>query len=276
MSEALREFLEVAVRVAEKGGEVLLDYVPRMAEVRTEFKGRSTELVTEADRAAEQVIVEGLLEAFPDHGVLAEEGVLTPRGRASVESASHLWIVDPLDGTTNFVHGLGYFSVAVSLAIQGEPVVGVVHAPAMGWTYTAARGLGAYRNTEPIHVTDTDQAAAALVATGFSYNRSDPGADDNMARLTRALHATRDVRRMGSAELDLCLTAEGSFDAYWELYLAPYDVAAGSVVVREAGGRVTDLVGGDEWLYGGQVLASNGVLHDQMLALVGGAPTRSG
>lgn len=272
MSTGLQEFLAVAERLAVAGGEVLMDYIPEMAKVGTEFKGRSTELVTAADRAAEEVIVKGLLEAFPDHAILAEEGVLTPKGRASIESADHLWIVDPLDGTTNFVHGLDYFSVAVALAIRGEPVVGVVHAPAMGRTYTAARGCGAHCNSRPIRVTDTDQVAAALVATGFSYNRSEPGADDNTQRLAKALHAVRDLRRFGSAELDLCLTGEGSFDAYWELYLAPYDVAAGSVVVCEAGGVVTDLVGGDDWLYGGQILASNGGVHAEMLALVGGSP----
>jgi myo-inositol-1(or 4)-monophosphatase len=272
MSRDLTEYLALAERLAVAGGEVLLDFVPKMAEVRTEFKGRSTELVTVADRAAEEVIVKGLLEAFPTHGVLAEEGVLTPKGKASLGSEDCLWIVDPLDGTTNFVHGMDYFSVAIALAIGGQPVVGVVHAPAMGRTYTAARGHGAYCNGRPIHVTDTDQVAAALVATGFSYNRSEPGADDNTARLTRALHAVRDLRRFGSAELDLCLTAEGRFDAYWEMYLAPYDVAAGSVVVQEAGGRVSDLVGADDWLYGGQVLASNGVIHQEMLNLVGGPP----
>ena len=272
MSEILREYLAVAERLAVAGGEVLLGYVPELAKVRTEFKGRPTELVTVADRAAEEVIVQGLLEAVPDHAILAEEGVLTPKGRASIEGAEHLWIVDPLDGTTNFVHGLNYFSVAVALAIRGEPVVGVVHAPAMGRTYTAARGCGAHCNDRPIHVTDTDQVAAALVSTGFSYNRSESGADDNTGRLAKALHAVRDLRRFGSAELDLCLTAEGSFDAYWELYLAPYDVAAGSVVVHEAGGQITDLVGGDDWLYGGQILASNGALHEAMMALVGGPP----
>jgi len=270
MTEPLQEFLEVAERLARAGGEVLMDFVPKMAEVRTEFKGRSTELVTAADRAAEEVIVQGLLDAFPDHAVLAEEGVLTPKGQSSSAAADHLWIVDPLDGTTNFVHGLDYFSVAIALATRGEPVVGVVHAPAMARTYTAARGLGAHCNAAAMQVTDTDEVAAALVATGFSYNRSEPGVDDNTGRLARALHRARDLRRFGSAELDLCLVGDGRIDAYWELYLAPYDVAAGSVVVREAGGVVTDLQGGDDWLYGGQILASNGRVHPEMLAIVGG------
>jgi myo-inositol-1(or 4)-monophosphatase len=266
------EFLTVAECAARAGGRVLLDYLPKMAAVATEYKGHSTELVTAADRAAEQAVVGALLDAFPAHAVLAEEGVLTPQGRASHADHDHLWIVDPLDGTTNFVHRLPYFAVAVGLVVAGRPVVGVVHAPVLDQTYTAADGAGAYCNGERIAVSRTTDLGAALVATGFSYNRSAPGAEDNTARLIRALHATRDLRRYGSAELDLCMTAAGRFDAYWELYLAPYDVAAGALIVQEAGGRVTDLTGGDDWLYGGQVLASNGALHDSLLGVVGGAP----
>ena len=276
----LDEYLGAAETVARAGGAVLLDYLARMSDVTTEFKGWPTELVTAADRAAEEVVVQGLLERFPDHAVLAEEGVLTPQGRASADDAEYLWIVDPLDGTTNFVHKVPYFCVAVTLARrrpgqQDELVVSVVHAPALDQTFTAIRGCFALCNGEPVRVTATDDLAAALVATGFSYNRSEAWADDNMARLTRALHASRDVRRLGSAELDLCFTAAGQFDAYWELYLQPYDVAAGALVVREAGGKVTDLAGGGEWLYGGQILATNGPLHDAMLEVVGGVPPQA-
>ena len=173
------------------------------------------------------------------------------------------------------MHGLPYYAVSVALAVRGEPVVGVVHAPAIspaGQTFTGARGLGAHRDGESLRVTGTADLAAALVATGFSYNRNEAGVDDNVARLGRALHKTRDVRRFGSAELDLCMIAAGHFDAYWELYLQPYDVAAGAVIVREAGGTVTDLCGGDDWLFGGQILATNGTLHEAMLGVVGGVP----
>ena len=270
----LRRYLAVAEKVARRGGEVLLDHWSRFDNIVSEVKARPIELVTAADRAAEEVVVRGLLDEFPEHGVLAEEGVLTPTGVASRSDAECLWIVDPLDGTTNYVHRLPYFAVSVGLAIAGEMVVGVVHAPALGQTFTAARGQGAFCDGEQIHVTATTELSQALVGTGFSYIRSDPGVDDNVARLAKALHACRDVRRYGSAELDLCMTASGRYDAYWELYLQPYDVAAGTVIVREAGGQVTDLVGGDDWLYGGQVLASNGQLHEAMLELIGGAPPR--
>ena len=140
---SLERQLEIATAIAVRGGEVLLDYQARMSSVRTEFKGRPTELVTEADREAEKVVVSALLQNFPDHAVLAEEGVLTPQGESSQKDAPALWIVDPLDGTTNFVHGLPNYCVAISLALDGVPVLGVVHAPAFGHTYTAARGCGA-------------------------------------------------------------------------------------------------------------------------------------
>ena len=265
----LVELLALATRCAERGGEVLTEHRSRLDTLRTESKGTRRELVTEADRAAEAVVVGGLLAARPLDAILAEEGALTPAGRASNES-SHLWIVDPLDGTTNFVHGLPFHAVAIGLAIDGVPVVGVVHAPALGKTWAAAAGCGATLNGRPIRVSRTADVADSLVCTGFSYVRNEPGRDDNVERIRRVLPRCRDLRRYGSAQLDLCMTADGTWDGYWELYLAPYDVAAGAVVVREAGGRVTDLCGGDEWLFTGNVLATNGALHAPLLELVGG------
>lgn len=253
--------------VARRAGEVLLQYRAELVTLRTEFKGRR-ELVTAADRAAEQVVVEHLLAAYPEHAVLAEEGVLTPAGKPH-RDADLVWILDPLDGTTNFVHDLPFFAVSIALVQRGVPVLGIVHAPVLGHTYTAARGAGAMRDGKVIAVTATKDLADALVATGFSYNRNDANQDDNSERLTRMLPRCRDLRRFGSAELDLCCVADGRFDGYWEMYLAPYDVAAGALIVREAGGTVTDLSGGDDWLFGGQILASNGSVHAEMLAVVG-------
>lgn len=260
-----------AEAIARIGGEVLLSHKSELARVRSESKGRRRELVTAADRAAEHAIVSRLLAEFPTIGVLAEEGVLTPQGRAHHESDG-VWILDPLDGTTNFVHGIPFFCVALALAWKGEVVLGVVHAPELRTTYCAAKGLGAFRDGSRITVSATSELDDALIATGFSYNRNEPGRDDNVGRIARVLPRCRDLRRLGSAELDLCSTAAGIYDAYWELYLAPYDVAAGAIVVREAGGRVTDLSGGEEWLHGGQVLATNGRLHEPLLTLLGPVP----
>ncbi|MEO6596134.1 MAG: inositol monophosphatase family protein [Planctomycetota bacterium] len=276
MSEAgvdLQPFVDEAMRLALLAGQDLLRHRPQTSQ-RPESKGRRRELVTAADRAAEHIVVGGLLAAFPEHAVLAEEGVLTTEGKAS-KAADWTWIVDPLDGTTNFVHGLPFFAVAIGLAFRNVPVVGVVHAPALGETFVAKAGGGAKRvfadgREQVLAVSATSEVADALLATGFSYNRNEPGRDDNAARLARVLPLCRDVRRLGSAELDLCYVAAGVYDGYWELYLAPYDVAAGAVIVREAGGRVTDLVGGEDWLFGGQVLATNGRLHAELRGLMRG------
>ncbi len=267
MSDELRPFLDAALRLAEAAGADLLARRPD-ARQRPESKGARRELVTAADRAAEAIVVGGLLQAFPGHAVLAEEGVLTARGRRS-RDAEWTWIVDPLDGTTNYVHGLPHFAVAVALAHRDVPVVGVVHAPALGETYFGARGLGAHRRgptgaTEALRVSATDELADALLATGFSYVRNEPGRDDNAGHVAALLPHCRDLRRLGSAELDLCYVAAGVYDGYWELYLAPYDVAAGAVLVAEAGGRISDWDGGDDWLFGERVLASNGRVHEAL------------
>ncbi len=267
----LSSLLALAQHAARCGAEVLADFVPRTGLIQHESKGRRRELVTAADRAAEAAIVRAILAARPHDAVLAEEGALTPAGRASHDS-DDLWIVDPIDGTTNFVHGLPWFCVAVALYRRGVPLVAAVEAPRLATVWTAARGRGAWRDGERIRVSATTELADALLCTGFSYNRNESGRDDNVERLRRVLPHCRDLRRYGSAELDLCMTADGTWDGYWELYLAPYDVAAGALIVREAQGRVTDLQGGEDWLYGGHVLATNGALHEAMLAAVGGAP----
>lgn len=257
--DQIAEMLAFATMLAKDGGDVLLRC--RDEKPAASSKGVRRELVTAADRAAEHAVVGGILAKFPSHSVLAEEGVLTAQGKRSSASDWN-WIVDPLDGTTNFVHGLPFFAVAIGLVWKSIPVVGVVHAPALGETFAAGLGLGATCNGKPIRVSATKELADALLATGFAYDRDKPGAVDNLERLRRLMPQIRDIRRYGSAELDLCLVARGSYDAYWEYGLAPYDVAAGAVIVREAGGVVTDIDGGDDWLFGGRVVASNGSLHE--------------
>lgn len=257
--EVLDDLRRRAIALARDAGDVLMRR--RAERPNASSKAVRRELVTDADRAAEHVVVGGILAQFPGHSVLAEEGVLTAQGQRS-SSSDWNWIVDPIDGTTNFVHGLPFFAVAIGLTWRSIPVVGVVHAPALGETYSAARGLGATCNGTSIRVSRTSDLADALLATGFAYLRDEDGAVDNLERLRRLMPKIRDIRRYGSAELDLCLVARGAYDAYWEFGLAPYDVAAGAVIVREAGGVVSDVDGGDDWLFGGQVLASNGALHE--------------
>jgi myo-inositol-1(or 4)-monophosphatase len=250
--------LEVAVAAAEAAGEVLRSGFGREQTVK--YKGK-VDLVTEVDERAEAVIGEMLRGAFPGYGMLAEEG-----GRRLGEGDSR-WIVDPLDGTTNYAHGLPIFAVSIALERTGEVVLGVVHDPMRGETYVAERGGGATLNGEPIRVSDTDEPIRALLVTGFPYDRSDMGtAVELFGRLTEL---TQGVRRLGAAALDLCYVAAGRLDAYYEKGLHAWDVAAGSLILKEAGGRITDYRGREVDLEGRERVASNGLLHPVLLEAIG-------
>lgn len=250
--------LEVAVAAAEAAGEVLHSGFGREQTVR--YKGE-VDLVTEVDERAEAVIGEVLREAFPAYGMLAEEG-----GRRQGEGDSR-WIVDPLDGTTNYAHGLPIFAVSIALERAGEVVLGVVHDPMRGETYLAERGGGATLDGEPIRVSDTDEPIRALLVTGFPYDRADMRAAVGLfGRLTEL---TQGVRRLGAAALDLCYVAAGRLDAYYEKGLHAWDVAAGSLIIKEAGGRITDYRGRELDLEGREVVASNGLLHPVLLDAIG-------
>ena len=250
--------LEVAVAAAEAAGEVLRSGFGREQTVK--YKGE-VDLVTEVDERAEAVIGKMLREAFPGYGMLAEEG-----GRRQGEGDSR-WIVDPLDGTTNYAHGLPIFAVSIALERAGEVVLGVVHDPMRRETYVAERGGGATLNGEPIRVSDTDEPIRALLVTGFPYDRADMRAAVGLfGRLTEL---TQGVRRLGAAALDLCYVAAGRLDAYYEKGLHAWDVAAGSLILKEAGGRITDYRGREIDLEGKEIVASNGLLHAVLLEVMG-------
>ena len=219
------------------------------------------DLVTEMDTEAERVIREELLGTFPTHGMLAEEG-----GELGGEEDAR-WIVDPLDGTTNYAHGLSIFCVSIALERAGEVVLGVVHDPMGEETFVAERGRGATLNGEPIRVSSTDEPIRALIATGFPYDRAElPEALELFGRLAAS---TRGMRRLGSAALDLCYVAAGRLDGYYERSIWPWDLAAGSVIVEEAGGRLTNYRGDVIELAGREIMASNGRLHSAMIRLIG-------
>jgi myo-inositol-1(or 4)-monophosphatase len=250
--------LEAALSAAKEAGEVLRKGFGRRHSVR--YKGE-VDLVTEIDEQAEQVIREILLGAFPTYGMLAEEG------GALVGEEDARWIVDPLDGTTNYAHGLPIFCVSVALERAGEVVLGVVHDPMHEETFVAEQGRGATLNGELIKVSDTEELIRALIATGFPYDRAEmPEALDLFGRFTAT---TRGMRRLGSAALDLCYVAAGRLDGYYERGIWPWDLAAGSVILQEAGGKVTDYRGGVLDLEGRQIVASNGALHAAMTKLTG-------
>jgi len=246
--------LDVARAVAARGGDEIraAGHGARSAE----RKGAG-DYVTDVDRRSEAVIRAALEEAAPGIPVLGEE--------AGGETADRYWLVDPLDGTTNFLHGLPIVGVSVALVVEGTPEVGVVHAPLLGTTWTARAGAGAERDGTPIRVADRP-VERALVATGFPFRRKDL-LPRYLRSFAAALERFEDLRRPGAAALDLAWVAEGVTDGFFELALGPWDVAAGGLLVREAGGVVTDWVGGDGWL-GGDVLAGSPAVHAALREIV--------
>lgn len=235
----------------------MLDHFEALDPQRILRKSTHRDLVTAADLASERTILEAIRARYPDHAIHAEE-----EGRSGREGAP-IWIIDPLDGTMNFVHGLAAFAVSIALYENGVPRVGVVHLPKLGETFAARSGGGATLGGRPIRVAPTEQLSEALVATGFPYERGNPERD-NAALFTHLYPQVRDLRRWGAAAMDLAYVACGRFDAFWELSLKPYDVAAGALLVAEAGGAVTDLHGGTNWLNGGSIVCGPPVLHAKL------------
>lgn len=255
MDEQTERYLSVARQAALQAGELIRRKAGTSFQV--DHKGRIN-LVTEVDTACEALIRHALLEAFPEHRILGEEGGPTGGSHAC------RWLVDPLDGTTNFAQGYPFYAVSIGLEIAGEMAVGVVHDPTRQETFHAVRGGGAWMNGQPIRVTDCEKLQQALLVTGFPYDLS-LAPDLHLDLFRDFVLAARGVRRDGAAALDLCYVACGRFDAYWELGLSPWDMAAGSLILREAGGMLSDFEGRVLSLEGRDMLASNGRLHPAML-----------
>jgi myo-inositol-1(or 4)-monophosphatase len=251
-------FLEEARAAAREAGRIQLDSYGMAIEVT--HKG-VINLVTEVDHRCEEAIVAHLGSAFPDHAILAEEG------RLAHADSGFRWIVDPLDGTTNYAHGYPRFCVSIALEHEGRVLIGVVLDPVLDEEFSAVRGGGATLNGRPIHVSACGDILEALLSTGFAYDiRDNP--DNNLDYFAAFIMTAQAVRRDGSAALDLCYTAMGRFDGFWELQLKPWDVAAGGLIVREAGGRVTDFEGRDSEAEGSRIVASNGLLHGALLEVI--------
>ncbi len=253
--DQLRQFLAVATEAAQAGGAILQEFWGKLTSI--EEKGRSGDLVTNADRASEAAILEIFARHLPDHAILAEES-----GRNVIESP-YLWAIDPLDGTTNYAHQYPFYAVSIGLLVNGIPSIGVVYAPFLNELYCAATGLGATCNGQPIHVSTTAQLKDSLLVSGFAYDRRDTP-DNNYAEFCRLTHLTQGVRRGGSAACDLAFVACGRLDGYWERGLAPWDLAAGVVLVQEAGGQVSAYDGQPFAIESGRILASNGSIHAAM------------
>ncbi len=260
----MRDFEQVAYAAAARAGRLLRARYRDRHEVAT--KSTAVDLVTAVDHESERLIVDAILSAFPEHGIVAEESPPRP-GRGG---DPHRWYVDPLDGTVNFAHGYPHFAVSIALARGDELVLGLVHDPLREETFAAMRGGGARLNGAPIEVSSRADLDRALLATGFPPDRRQR-AGFYLAFLEQALERGQCVRRAGSAALDLCWVACGRIDAFWEWKLHPWDTAAGQLIVEEAGGRVTDFAGGPHRLTGEQTAASNGHLHEALLAALGDA-----
>jgi len=247
----------VAIDAARDAGDLLRSQVRGTR--RISYKGGPTDLVTEMDRRAEALILERLAAAFPDDGVLSEEA--GERGGSS----GRRWIVDPLDGTTNYAHGVPVFAVSIALQAAARVTLGVVYDPNLGELFVAERGGGAFLGEQRCRVSATAVLDESLLTTGFPYDVRET-ADNNLREYAAFCVRARAVRRIGSAVLDLAWVAAGRYDGFWELRLGAWDVAAGALLVEEAGGRVTDLLGGPLDLERPTVVATNGRIHEAVLA----------
>ena len=250
--------LNFAIRVAQDAGRLLRDRVGTRIDVA--HKG-AINIVTDVDIASERLIREAIATQYPRHQVLAEEGGLDE------SSSEYRWVIDPLDGTTNYAHGYPVFCVSIALEYQGETILGVVYDPMRDELFTAERGGGAALNNRPIRVSSTASMMESLLSTGFPY-------DIRTSTLTNLDHwanfamNAQALRRDGAAALDLSYVACGRYDGFWELNLSPWDMAAGALIVTEAGGRVSDFDGGEFSSYKPEIIASNGLIHDRMVEMI--------
>ena len=251
-------FKKTAIDAAKSAGLLLKRNIGRGHTI--EFKG-VIDVVTEMDIKAEEMIMKTIRARFPEHGILTEESFEQKSG------SGYRWIIDPLDGTTNYSHGFPVFCVSIALEMEGEIILGVVFNPMLNELFTAEKGKGAYLNNKRIRVSGISELTKSLLATGFPYDvRTSP--DNNISHFANFAVRVQAIRRAGSAALDMCYVACGRFDGFWELKLKPWDTAAAMLIIKEAGGIVTDFKGSAFSLYSGETLASNGLVHDEMIEIL--------
>jgi myo-inositol-1(or 4)-monophosphatase len=259
VQSTMEALLNVAVMAARHGGDTLIRSIPKLAKIKVEQKGRN-DFVSEADRNAEKAVIHTILKHYPDHAILAEES-------GSHGESDYLWIIDPLDGTTNFLHGFPVFAVSVGLMHKGRLEHGVVYDPLRQELFTATRGQGAQLDGRKIRVSGIRDLERALVGTGFPYRESNKELAPYLNMLVSAIGETAGIRRAGSAALDLCYVAAGRLDAYWETGLAPWDLAAGTLIVREAGGIISGLDGSENFMETGHVLTGSPRIYTALARL---------
>ena len=260
----MHPMLNIAVKAARKAGHIINRATRDIDILKVETK-RQNDFVTEVDRAAEAAVIGVLREAYPNHAILAEES-----GESSGSQGDFVWIIDPLDGTTNFIHGVPQYCVSIGLKHKGIITQAVVYDPAKNELFTATRGSGAYLNDKRMRVSKRIKIADALIGTGFPFSKVDV-LDRYIAMFRKVTLHCAGIRRPGAAALDLAYVAAGRFDGFWEMGLSPWDMAAGSLLVQESGGLVGDFSGESKYLDSGEIVAGNAKVFAQLLALVASA-----
>lgn len=254
----LENIKRIGIAAAFKGGEILRSHLGKLSNIQ---KKGAIDLVTEADTKSETIIVDTIKKSFPDHSILAEESGLQDK------SSDNLWIIDPLDGTTNYAHQLNIFAVSIAYSNNGETKLGIVFNPATEELFIAMHGKGATLNGKRINVSNTNNVSESLLVTGFPYNIIE-NLESITIRLRSCLSASQGIRRLGSAALDLCYVACGRFDGFWEQHLKPWDTAAGELIALEAGAKITDFSDQPYSADKQEILVTNGNIHSEMISLL--------
>ncbi len=254
------KFLETAKEAAYEAGEIQLSYMGKAKEI--DFKSCQNDLVTIADKKSEEKIITIIKTYFPDHAILGEE-----TGCHRETESEYLWVIDPLDGTTNFAHNFPHFAVSIGLVRNNKIIMGVVYDPCKNELFWAAEGNGAFLNSEEIKVSATVELKKSLLATGFAPMK-EHDLDENLALFKKFMLNSQAIRRPGAAALDICYVACGRLDAFWELKLNPWDVTAGACIAKEAGGEVTNYYSNDFDIYKKSIIVSNTILHDRMKEII--------
>jgi myo-inositol-1(or 4)-monophosphatase len=256
----MHPMLNIAVKAARRAGSIINRASDNLDALTVRHKSLN-DLVSEVDRAAEDAIIDVLKGAYPDHAILAEES-------GAAGESDHVWIIDPLDGTTNFLHGFPVYCVSIAMTHKGVLTHGLVYDPVRNDLFTASRGAGAFLNERRIRVSKREKLIDTLIGTGFPF-REQAHTDAYVAMMKDFMHKTAGIRRPGAAALDLANVAAGRLDGFWEIGLQPWDMAAGALMILEAGGLVGDLEGNEGFLQKGHVCAANPKIFPQMLAVIG-------
>ena len=254
-----KEMLQFALEVAKEAGDILMQHFGNISSYKK--KSSAIDLVTIADTQSEAFIINKIKSQFPDHDIITEESDIKQKG------SNYRWVIDPLDGTTNFVHNLPIFAVSIGLQFKKETIVAVVYNPAANKCFWADKNGGSFLNNDPINIISSKTLSESLLVTGFPYEK-DERWDKGFILFKELYGMTQGVRRLGAAALDFCFIAMGRFEGFWEFGLQPWDICAGALIVEEAGGKVSDWDGSPMPFSGHRILATNGYIHDEMLEIL--------